>query len=80
MIDVPYEEMILETERTTRRLLEFLELEFEERCLTPHTNRYPVETASQWQVRQPIYQNALDHWRQYEQHLGPLKEMLAGMI
>lgn len=46
------------------------------RRLTPHTNTSPVETASQWQVRQPIYKDSLKRWRHYEQHLGPLKEAL----
>jgi hypothetical protein len=35
-----------------------------------------VESASQWQVRQPIYRRSLNRWRHYEKHLGPLKEVL----
>jgi tetratricopeptide (TPR) repeat protein len=76
LIDVAYEDVILNTERTARRLLEFLGLEFDSRCLATHTNHFPVETASQWQVRQPIYQDALENWRHYEKHLRPLMEML----
>jgi hypothetical protein len=75
---VAYEDMILDTERTARRLLDFLGLPFDERCLATHTNRFPVETASQWQVRQPIYRDALDNWRHYEKQLAPLKEILPG--
>jgi tetratricopeptide (TPR) repeat protein len=78
MMDVSYENMILHTEQTARAVLEFLGLEWDERCLTPHTNPSPVETASQWQVRQPIYRDSLERWRHYEKHLGPLKETLAG--
>ena len=78
VLDVRYEDMILRTEETARTMLNFLGLEWDERCLAPHTNRSPVETASQWQVRQPIYQNSLERWRHYEKHLGPLKEALAG--
>ncbi|HUC83903.1 MAG TPA: sulfotransferase [Candidatus Acidoferrales bacterium] len=80
LMEVAYEDMILNTERTARRLLEFLGLEFDVRCLAPHTNRFPVETASHWQVRQPIYQDSLEHWRHYEKHLGPLREMLPGVF
>jgi tetratricopeptide (TPR) repeat protein len=76
-IEVRYEDLILDTEKSARKLLEFMGLDWNERCLSPHTNAYAVETASQWQVRQPIYQRALDNWRHYEKHLGPLKEMLA---
>ena len=76
LIDVSYEDMILKTEQTARAVLDFLGLEWDQRCLAPHTNPSPVETASQWQVRQPIYNNSVQRWRHYEKHLGPLKEAL----
>ncbi len=78
MTEVAYEDMILDTERTASRLLDFLDLPFDEQCLATHTNRFPVETASQWQVRQPIYRDSLDNWRHYEKQLAPLKEILPG--
>jgi len=79
LIHVNYDDMILETERTARTLLDFLQLDWDERCLAPHTNRYAVETASHWQVRQPIYRHSLEKWRHYEKHLAPMKEMLQGI-
>jgi tetratricopeptide (TPR) repeat protein len=77
MMDVSYEDMISQTEPTVRAMLDFMGLEWDERCLAPHTNPSPVETASQWQVRQPIYQHSLGRWRHYEKYLEPLKEALA---
>jgi tetratricopeptide (TPR) repeat protein len=76
LMDVSYEDMILKTEQTARAVLDFLALEWDPRCLAPHTNPSPVETSSQWQVRQPIYNHSLERWRHYEKHLGPLKEAL----
>jgi tetratricopeptide (TPR) repeat protein len=76
MIDVSYEDMILRTEKTARAMLDFLGLDWDERCLAPHTNPAPVETASQWQVRQPVYSDSLQRWKHYEKYLGPLKEVL----
>jgi tetratricopeptide (TPR) repeat protein len=76
-IDVDYEDMVVNTEQTARRMLELLGLEWDARCLKPHTNPFPVETASQWQVRQPIYQHSVERWRHYEKFLAPLKEILA---
>lgn len=76
MIEVAYEDMIADTERTVRATLEALGLEWDERCLTPHTNPSPVETPSNWQVRQPIYKQSVQRWRHYEAYLGPLKEAL----
>jgi hypothetical protein len=76
-LNVSYEDLILKTEPAARRLLDFLGLPWDARCLTPHTNPNPVETASDWQVRQPIYRQSLERWRHYEKQLGPLKEALA---
>jgi tetratricopeptide (TPR) repeat protein len=77
LLEVRYEDMVSNTEPAARKILDFIGLDWDERCLTPHTNPNPVETASLWQVRQPIYSHALERWRHYEKHLGPLKEMLA---
>jgi hypothetical protein len=77
MLDIRYEDLILQTEPTARRMLDFLGLEWDARCLAPHTNPNPVETASDWQVRQPIYRQSLERWRHYEKYLGPLKEALS---
>jgi hypothetical protein len=75
-IDVDYQDMVLNTEQIARRTLDLLGLDWDERCLAPHTNPFPVETASQWQVRQPIYRHSLERWRHYEKYLAPLKEIL----
>jgi tetratricopeptide (TPR) repeat protein len=76
MIEVSYEDMITDTEQVARETLRSLGLEWDERCLAPHTNPCAVETASNWQVRQPIYGQSVQKWRHYEKHLAPLKEML----
>jgi tetratricopeptide (TPR) repeat protein len=76
LIEVGYEDVVLKTEPTIRKMLDYLGLEWDERCLAPHTNPCPVETASQWEVRQPIYRHSLERWRHYEKHLAPLKEAL----
>lgn len=76
MIEISYEEMVLNTEQLARNALDLIGLEWDERCLSPHTNLCAVETASQWQVRQPIYRQAVGRWRYYEKHLAPLKEAL----
>ncbi|MGH7941750.1 MAG: sulfotransferase family protein, partial [Limisphaerales bacterium] len=72
LMDACYEDMVLNTEKTARQILDFLGLDWDERCLSPHTNPAPVETASEWQVRQPIYARSVGRWRHYEKYLGPL--------
>lgn len=76
MIHVSYEDMVMHTEKTARSALDWLGLEWDERCLAPHTNPCAVETASRWQVRQPIYKESIGRWRHYENHLAALREML----
>jgi hypothetical protein len=76
LMDVSYEAMILNTEQTARQALDFIGLEWDERCLAPHTNSYAVENASQWQVRQPIYKHSMERWRHYEKHLAQLRGRL----
>jgi tetratricopeptide (TPR) repeat protein len=76
MIEINYEDTINNTEKIARKALDFLGLEWNERCLAPHTNPGVVFTLSHWQVRQPIYTQSVERWRYYEKHLGPLKDLL----
>ena len=73
---VIYEQMVADTEAQIRGLLAGCGLEFEEGCMRFYENERAVRTASSEQVRQPIFREALDHWRHYEPWLGPLKEAL----
>ncbi len=65
IIDVQYEDMVCDTEAQVRRLLGFLQLDWQDQCLTFHKNQGPVDTASLSQVRQPIYRSAVRHWKHY---------------
>jgi len=75
-----YESMIDETELQVRRLLDYCGLPFEEGCLRFFENARAVRTASSEQVRQPIFRDALDHWRHYEPWLDPLKSALGPVL
>lgn len=71
-----YENMVQDTETQIRRLLAHCGLEFEEQCLTFFANKRAVRTASSEQVRQPIYQQGMQQWREFEAYLEPLKAAL----
>ncbi|WP_323844977.1 tetratricopeptide repeat-containing sulfotransferase family protein [Microbulbifer magnicolonia] len=73
---VRYEHLIRDTEAMVSRLLQHCGLPFEEDCLRFFENRRSVRTASSEQVRQPIYQSALAHWKNFETELAPLVEAL----
>ena len=76
ILDVRYEETVADIEGQSRRMLEFLELPFEEGVLEFHKTRRLVKTPSASQVRQPIYSDSVAAWKNYEHHLGPLIENL----
>ena len=73
---VIYESMVADQEGETRRLLDYLGLPFEEGCLEFHRNTRAVRTASSEQVRQPIYTDAVEHWKAFAPWLGPLEAAL----
>jgi predicted Zn-dependent protease len=77
---VHYEPMVGDTEAQVRALLAHCGLAFEEACLRFYENDRAVRTASSEQVRQPIFQEGLDHWRHYEPWLGPLKQTLGPVL
>ncbi len=73
ILEVPYEELVADLETWTRRILDFLGLEWDERCLSFHQTKRSVTTASAWQVRQKIYRHSVERWRNYEKFIGPLR-------
>jgi tetratricopeptide (TPR) repeat protein len=73
---VHYETMVGDTEAEIRRLLDYCGLPFEESCLRFHQNERAVRTASRQQVRRPIFREGIDHWRNFDAWLGPLKQAL----
>jgi tetratricopeptide (TPR) repeat protein len=77
---VIYEQMIDDTESEVRRLLAYCGLPFDERCLRFYENERAVRTASSEQVRQPIFRDAVEHWRHFEPSLGPLKDALGPVL
>ena len=76
ILDVRYEDTVAYIETQGRRMLDFLDLPFEESVLDFYKTKRLVKTPSASQVRQPIYGDAVQAWRKYEQHLGPLIEAL----
>jgi len=74
-LEVPYETLVTQPELWTRRMLEFLDLPWDERCLQFHRTERVVITASRWQVRQQLSTGSIGRWRNYAAHLGPLAEL-----
>ncbi|HEX7944911.1 MAG TPA: sulfotransferase, partial [Phenylobacterium sp.] len=73
---VVYERLVENTEGEVRRLLAALGLPFEPACLEFYNNARAVRTASSEQVRQPIFTDAVEHWKNYQPWLAPLVDAL----
>jgi tetratricopeptide (TPR) repeat protein len=80
VFNVDYEEMTASPESLIRRMVEFVELPWNDKCLSHQKNKTTVRTASKWQVRQPIHTRSVNRWRNYEQHIGGLIERIGHFV
>ena len=71
---VLYEDVINNSEEEVRKMLNYLQLPFEESCMDFYKSSRPVKTASSEQVRQPIYKSALNYWKNFENDLSVLSK------
>ena len=76
ILTVHYDNVINKTEETIRELIDYCNLPFEQECLEFYKSSRPVKTPSAEQVRQPIYKSGLNYWKNYENHLSPLKRII----
>ena len=79
IFELRYEQMIGEQESTSRKLINFAGLEWNDACLNFHETERTVRTLSRWQVRQPLYSSSVKRWKKYEEFLGPLIEGLGDL-
>ena len=74
--DLNYERFTEDQETETRKLISYLNLNWEDKCLDFHKNKRSVKTASNVQVREKMYTGSSQKWRHYEPYLA---EMLRGL-
>jgi len=79
-LTVQYEDVVTDFEAQVRRLLEYCELPFEEACINFHETDRPVRTASSEQVRQPVYSKSVNFWRNHEEYLEELIDVLEPVL
>jgi tetratricopeptide (TPR) repeat protein len=76
LLEVPYEELVADQEGWSRRMLDFLGLTWDPKCLDFHETERVVITASKWQVRQKINSSSTGRWKHYRKFVGPLQRLL----
>ncbi|HXN79464.1 MAG TPA: sulfotransferase, partial [Steroidobacteraceae bacterium] len=80
VLRVQHEDVVEDLEGNVRRILDFCGLQFEPQCIEFHKTVRSVRTASSEQVRQPIYREGLEQWRNFEPWLAPLVAALGDAL
>jgi tetratricopeptide (TPR) repeat protein len=73
-LDIAYEDIAGDLETQARRLIDHLELPWEDACLDFHRQDAAVTTASAVQVREPVHTRSIGRWRRYEARLQPMRQ------
>lgn len=76
ILEIDYEMLVENQERSSRQLIDFCDLPWNDVCLRFEQNPIPVTTASAVQVRAPMYRSAIKRWKKYGAALDPLRELL----
>ncbi|MFV1850168.1 MAG: sulfotransferase [Thalassospira sp.] len=76
LMETKYEDMVADTEHQARKLLEFVDLPWDETVLNFHRNKRSVSTASMVQVRKPIYNSSVKRWKPYAPYIQPMLSVL----
>ena len=74
-LEVPYAELVRDQEGWSRKIIEFIGLDWDPRVLEFHKTERAVLTASNWQVRQKMYSSSVGRWHHYEKLIGPLLKL-----
>ncbi len=73
---ISYEKLVADAEPQTRQLLDACGLPWDQRCLEYYKSDQVIATASFLQARKPVYQESVQKWRSYKEHLAPLMKGL----
>jgi hypothetical protein len=76
VLRVNNEDVINDLDGQVRRILDYIEVPFEESCISFHETDRSVRTASSEQVRQPINKKGMGRWKPYAKHLKPFVDTL----
>src|SRR3546814_16954321 len=78
ILELRYEDVVESQDASTRRLLDFCGLPWDDACMAFEDNQAPVATASAVQGREPIHRRGLHPWKRFEGELGELRAGLEG--
>ncbi len=71
-IELSYEQLVENQLPESKRLIDYLGLDWDENCLQFYESDRLIRTASITQVRQPIYKKSVSRWKSYQPYLADL--------
>jgi hypothetical protein len=79
-LPVRYEDLVVDQEANVRKILDFIGVEFDPKCLSFERNTRYARTASYAQVTEKLYDRSRYRYRPYLRHLQPVLERLLPVI
>jgi len=76
ILEIQYEIFVKNFEVNTKKILDYLNLPWEDQLLQYQKNNRPVTTASHQQVREKIKMNTSEEWKKYKNYLEPMQVVL----
>ncbi len=76
ILDISYENVVNNFETEAKKIIDHCGLQWDDACLKFYKSRRIINTASRDQVNQPIYTTSVKRWKNYEEHLEPLKKVI----
>ena len=67
--ELQYEDLVKDNNKEIKKLLEYCELDYEDKCINYVENKRAVNTASNIQVRKKIYTTSINRWERYRKHI-----------
>ena len=71
-----YDVLTINQKEETKKLIDYLDLNWEESCLNPQDNKRTIRTASQLQVRERVYKGSSHVWRKFSPFLDGIFDQL----
>ena len=73
--EINYEDLVKNPEIEIKNLLNFCNLQFEQKCLEHHKSKNPIKTVSINQSRKPIYKDSIESNRKYKNFNNLFKDI-----
>ena len=78
--DFDYEMLTINSENEVRGLIDYIGLNWEDKCLSPQDNQRIITTNSNIQIREKIYKGSSHQWKKYKPYLNEFFDNLDELI